>query len=167
MAGTDRTLQLSIPLHRTPSRRTTSKNSTSGLWTSHTSADKNGMQERRTDHRLLCADLVEVCWDHAGREQHRVANLEDISLAGVCLQLEVHIAPGTKIVVRYGDGELVGLVRYCTHRHEGFFLGIELDQKSRWSTQHYTPRHLLDPRDLLQNTLMRLDVFPGSTARPN
>lgn len=125
------------------------------------------MQERRTDNRLLCAELVEVCWDFGGIRQHRIANLEDISLSGVCLQLEKSIAPATEVNIRYGDGELTGTVRYCTYNEMGFLLGIALDQESRWSTQHYRPQHLLDPRELLQNTLLRHTLKPGVSSRPN
>ena len=125
------------------------------------------MQERRTDNRLLCAELVEVCWTYAGVQQRKVANLEDISLCGICLQIERSIAPATAVVVRYGDGELTGIVRYCTYRDMGFFLGIELDQNSRWSTQHYRPEHLLDPEELIKSTLLRQGAKPGSSLQLN
>jgi hypothetical protein len=107
------------------------------------------------DNRLLCADLVEVIWTFGGRTERRVANLEDISLAGICLQLEKDLQPDTKVIVRYGDGALVGVVRYCTHRDMGYFIGVELSESSRWSTLHYKPEHLLDPRDLLDGALLR------------
>lgn len=113
------------------------------------------MQDRRIDNRLLCADLVEISWEFAGRQERRIANLEDISLSGVCLQAEKSIAPETRVVIRFGDGALVGMVRYCAYRDMGFFIGVELTEGSRWSTQHYKPEHLLDPRQLLQNSLLR------------
>ena len=41
------------------------------------------MIDRRVEHRLLCADLVDVQWkDPSGRVRHGVANLEDISISG-------------------------------------------------------------------------------------
>lgn len=125
------------------------------------------MQERRNDHRLLCADLVEVAWSQAAHEHRRVANLEDISLTGLCVQMEIPLESGTEVVVRYGDGELIGVVRYCTYRYQSFFLGVELEERSRWSTQHYQPRHLLDPREMVQNTLMRHEIQIGPPVRPN
>ena len=121
------------------------------------------MQDRRNNDRLLCADLVEISWEYAGRKERRIANLEDISLSGVCLQSEKSIAPETRLVIRYGDGALVGIVRYCAYRDMGFFIGVELTEGSRWSTQHYKPEHLLDPRELLENSLLRRALSdPGS-----
>ena len=61
------------------------------------------MEERRNGARLLCAELVEVSWeDDSHRIQRRVANLEDISLSGVCLHIEKPILEGTEIVVSLG-----------------------------------------------------------------
>ncbi len=121
------------------------------------------MNERRIDNRLLCAELVEVIWkDDAGRTRRCVANLEDISLSGICLQVEKQIASGTAITMSYGDGELVGIVRYCVFRDIGFFLGIQLEDGCRWSTQHFKPEHLLDPRELLDRAMLRHESSPQS-----
>lgn len=115
-----------------------------------------GIQERRTTNRLLCAELVEAVWaDHRGVVRRRVANLEDISLSGVCLQLESAVLPGTQMAVNYGDGKLVGTVRYCMFRDGGHFLGIQLEEGSKWSTKHFRPRHLVDPEKLVQCVLAR------------
>ncbi len=120
------------------------------------------MQERRTDNRLLCAELVEVCFEHVGRSLRRVANLEDISLAGVCLQMEKSIAPETRVQIRFGDGALVGVVRYSVFREMGYFIGVELEANSRWSTQHFKPQHLLDTRALLESSMLRRCVSSAS-----
>ena len=114
------------------------------------------MQEKRADNRLLCAELVEVVWQNeAGKERRTIANLEDISLCGACVQLEREIGPGTPIAINYGDGELLGTVRYCMYREFGYFLGVELSDGCRWSSQHYKPEHLLDPRELVERALLR------------
>ena len=116
------------------------------------------MDERRIDNRLLCAELVEVIWeDDSGRKKRRVANLEDISLSGICLQMEKELPAGTPIRMSYGDGELVGVVRYCVYRDIGYFLGIQLEDGCRWSTQHFKPQHLLDPRELVDRAMLRHD----------
>jgi hypothetical protein len=112
--------------------------------------------DRRGGDRLLCAELVQMIWhDEAGRERRRVANLEDISLSGICLQVESPIAAGTAVAVQYGDGELLGTIRYCRFQDSGYFLGVELAEGSRWSTQHYKPEHLLDPSDLVDQSMSR------------
>ena len=114
------------------------------------------MQERRIDSRLLCADLVETVWqDASGRQQRHMANLEDISLSGICLQAETQVPAGTSISMCYGDGELVGTVRYCVFRDCGYFLGIEFEEGCRWSTQHFRPQHLVDPRELVEQAMRR------------
>lgn len=114
------------------------------------------MNERRVENRLLCAELVELIWkEDSGRQRRRVANLEDISLSGICLQMEAPIVPGTPITMRYGNGELIGTVRYCVFRQFGYFLGIELAEGCRWSTEHFQPEHLLDPQELVSQVLLR------------
>ena len=119
------------------------------------------MSERRSDPRMLCAELVQVTYrELSGQHRRRVANLEDISLNGLCLQSEVRISDGTRVIVRYGDGELVGVVKYCVFREIGYFLGIEFEPGCRWSTQHFRPEHLLDPRELVDNVLSKNARLP-------
>jgi hypothetical protein len=113
-------------------------------------------QNRRNNNRLLCAEIVQLVWDDpSGRQRRSVANLEDISLSGLCLQVENPIPTGTPIAMEYGDGELVGTIRYCRFQEWGYFLGIELLDGCRWSSQHFRPQHLLDPSDLLDQAVMR------------
>jgi len=108
------------------------------------------MQDRRVEPRMLCADLVDVEWrDEAGRIKRTVANLEDISLSGACLQLDVNIPQHTIMRITYPKGELLGRVRYCVYREIGYFLGLEFDQGCRWSQRNFKPLHLLDPRRLV------------------
>jgi len=114
---------------------------------------------RRNDDRLLCAELVQLIWhDEMGRERRKIANLEDISLTGVCLQVEQPMPAGMAIAMQYGDGELLGTIRYCRYQDTGYFLGVELAEGSRWSSQHYKPEHLLDPKDLLDQAMARRSV---------
>jgi hypothetical protein len=106
---------------------------------------------------MLCADLVDVKWkDQTGRTRRGVANLEDISLSGACLQVDRPVPLETKFCISYPSGELVGKVKYCVFREIGYFLGIEFDPGSRWSQRHYRPQHLLDPRRLVNRVTNRL-----------
>jgi hypothetical protein len=136
-----------------------SKNNNPILTVSRFRVDNPGMEmtsNRRDGDRLLCAELIQLIWnDAAGRERRRVANLEDISLSGVCLQVESAIESGTAVAMQYGDGELLGTVRYCRFQDSGYFLGVELSEGSRWSSQHFKPKHLLDPKDLVDQVLAR------------
>jgi len=99
---------------------------------------------------MLCAELVEVLWEQSGRHHRRVANLEDISLSGICLHLEKPIPAGTRIIMRCGDGQLWGTIRYCVFREIGYFLGIQLEENCHWSSMHFQPQHLVDPRELAE-----------------
>ncbi len=108
------------------------------------------MMDRRVEPRMLCADLVDIQWkDQNGRTRRGVANLEDISLSGACLQVDRPLPLGTPLHITYPSGELAGKVKYCVFREIGYFLGIEFDPGSRWSQRDYRPQHLLDPRRLV------------------
>ncbi len=99
---------------------------------------------------MLCADLVDVEWrDKTGRTRRTVANLEDISLSGACLQMDVPVTLHTHVRISYPGGELLGRVRYCVFREIGYFLGVEFDPGSKWSQEEFQPMHLLDPRRLV------------------
>jgi hypothetical protein len=114
------------------------------------------MQDRRVEPRMLCADLVDVQWkDKSGRTKRTVANLEDISLSGACLQLDAPIPLQTTIRISYPKGELQGTVRYCVFREIGYFLGVEFDPGCRWSQRQFKPQHLLDPRRLVSRAVNR------------
>ena len=108
------------------------------------------MLDRRIETRMLCADLVDFQWKDAnGRKKRGVANLEDISLSGACLQVDRPVPPGSAIHISYPSGELKGVVKYCVFRDIGYFLGVEFEVGVRWSQNSYRPQHLLDPRRLM------------------
>jgi len=126
------------------------------------------MVDRRYEPRLLCADMVGLCWkDKGGRTKKSVANLEDISLSGACLQLDVPIPLKTAVRITHPKAELLGKVTYCVFREIGYFLGIEFDENSKWSQKHFKPQHMLDPRRLVMRTVNRTAakpvIAPGST----
>jgi hypothetical protein len=114
------------------------------------------MLDRRVEARLLCSDLVDVEWkDKTSRVRRCVANLEDISLSGACLQLDRPIPLGSPMRITYPKGELVGTVRYCVFREIGYFLGVEFEDGCRWSQRQFRPQHLLDPRKLVIRAVNR------------
>jgi hypothetical protein len=105
---------------------------------------------------MLCADLVDIQWrDPNGRRRRGVANLEDISLSGACLQVERPVALGSALEISYPNGELSGKVKYCVFREIGYFLGVEFMPGTRWSQREFRPQHLLDPRRLLSRAVNR------------
>jgi len=105
---------------------------------------------------MLCADLVDIQWrDPNGRRRRGVANLEDISLSGACLQVERPVALGSTLEISYPNGELAGKVKYCVFREIGYFLGVEFEPGTRWSQREFRPQHLLDPRRLVSRAVNR------------
>ena len=85
-----------------------------------------------------------------------VANLEDISLSGACVQIDNQIPLNTAVCITYPRGELSGMVRYFHFREIGYYIGIEFEPGIRWSQQSYKPRHMLDPRRLVKRVLKRV-----------
>jgi hypothetical protein len=114
------------------------------------------MYNRRAETRLMCADLVDVQWkDKGGRMRRAVANLEDISLSGACVQVDSPVPLQTIVRVSFPRGELQGRVRYCVYRDIGYFLGVEFEPGFRWSVRMFRPQHLLDPRRLVSRAISR------------
>lgn len=107
------------------------------------------MRERRAEPRMLCADLIEVHWtDERGQPHRALANLEDISHSGACLQLDAPIAEDTLLRLCHPKLELTGRVRYCIFRDTGYFVGLKFEPGSQWTQRRFRPKHLLDPRRL-------------------
>lgn len=112
---------------------------------------KKSIKERRTEPRLLCADFVEVEWRHEnGRKCRTVANLEDISQSGACIQLDFAVPPETPVRLRRDRGDLDGVVRYCVYREIAYFLGVEFEPGQKWNERIFKPLHLFDPRLLVR-----------------
>ena len=98
---------------------------------------------------MLCADLVEAQWRSSNGRKHRaVANLEDISLSGACLQLDEPIPVYSVVRISHPTGCFEGTVRYCVYREIGYFVGLQFEPGYKWSLRDFEPRHLLDPRSL-------------------
>jgi hypothetical protein len=111
------------------------------------------MDERRSEVRMMCADMVEVRWkDRTGGEQGTTAILEDISASGACLQTEEPIPLGAKIRWDEPKQEFQGYVRYCVYREIGYFVGVEFDASFKWSKKAFKPQHLLDLHALVANS---------------
>lgn len=114
------------------------------------------MGQARAEIRMLCADMVEVCWkEHSGRKCRSTALLEDISRSGMCLQFETSVPIGATVDIHTPGEKLFGTVRYCVYREIGYFVGVELEKSSRWSRQQFEPQHLLNLEDLVLRSAQR------------
>ncbi|MCS7043983.1 MAG: PilZ domain-containing protein [Bryobacteraceae bacterium] len=115
------------------------------------------MIDRRSEPRMLCADLVDVRWkDQNGKTRRAVANLEDISFSGACLQLETRVPVGAPMRISYAKGEFAGVVRYCMFKDIGYFVGVQFEPGYKWDEREFRPMHLLDPRTLMQRAPHRV-----------
>ena len=109
------------------------------------------MTETRAHARMLCSDLVEVFYrDETGHPRRAMANLEDISLSGICIQVDKPIPLDTVVHISHRKGTFQGNVRYCLFREIGYFLGVQLAPDCQWSPDTYRPQHLLDLRTLVE-----------------
>lgn len=104
--------------------------------------------ERRGSKRLLCSDLVQLSWqDDLGRSFREVAILENLSLSGVGLFTGVPLPEDTEIHLAGVEAVLTGRVRQCVFRENGYIVGIELNDDSKWAQEpgcNFVPQHLLD-----------------------
>jgi len=114
---------------------------------------------------MLCSELVEVQWqDRQGRQRRILANLEDISVSGVCLQMDDPIRLDTVVRIHHPKGEFQGTVRYCLYREIGYFLGVQFLPGHGWSPEDYQPQYLLDLRTLVDRSADRAENRAPSAA---
>lgn len=117
---------------------------------------KPSQADRRREPRMLCADLVTVIWiDQKGIERREIANLEDFSEHGACLQMESEIASGTPVQLIAGEAQIKGEARYSREDELGWFIGIQMAAGTSWPKDGFQPKHILDPRLLLADRALR------------
>jgi len=108
------------------------------------------MCDRRIEPRLLCADLIDVWWqDASGSVKTAIANLEDISKSGACLQVDSPVPCETLLHIEDPRMGCEGRVRYCVFRETGYFVGVQFADGFCWEEDLFRPQHLLDVRDLI------------------
>jgi hypothetical protein len=78
----------------------------------------------QSEPHLMCADLMKLIIKGGGNtHEETVANLEDISPSGACVQLETAIRMGTDVEIVCDSGRLKGKVRYCRFVELGYDVG--------------------------------------------
>ena len=103
------------------------------------------MTERRAEPRLWCSDLIKVRLEGA-EPAELIANLEDISPSGACVQFEQPVPAGARLSLMLGRHRFRGQVMHCTQNEIGYFVGVRFDAGKKWSRRIYEPKHLLDPK---------------------
>ncbi len=107
------------------------------------------LTEKRSEPRMLCAELVQVQWkDASSRTLRVVGHLEDISGTGACVQLERGVPKGVPIRIVARHKVMHGRIAWCLRTDTGYYAGVRLNADSRWSRRRFLPRHFLDPRVL-------------------
>lgn len=110
------------------------------------------MTERRTQNRLLCADMLEVEWkERSGWLRIATALLEDICAVGACLHMETELPASTVVELRYRGVAIPAVVKYCVYRDIGYYVGVEFREGFLWSEQRFQPDHLLDLQKFATN----------------
>jgi hypothetical protein len=109
---------------------------------------KERMIDRRTEHRFLCSDIVQVSWIWDGRAHEEHTNMEDVSPSGCRLLMDQAVAESTPIDIRCGEHLFRGAVRYCRQTEIGFDIGVQFTQPGAWDREEFEPKHLLDARSL-------------------
>ena len=103
------------------------------------------MLDRRAEGRWMCADLVRTrIGSGVNKTKEVVANLEDISLSGACVQLEAAVRKGAAIEIVCANCRLKGKVRYCRFDQTGYFVGVQFRSGQAWDRRLFEPKHLLD-----------------------
>jgi hypothetical protein len=107
---------------------------------------QNPFIERRSEPRLWCSELVQI-WQKVEGRWKRIGSgvLEDISHSGACVQMEDPVAKGSTLRIRSEEWKVEGEVRYCVYRDIGYYVGLKLDEDSKWSEDLFRPQHLVDP----------------------
>jgi len=120
------------------------------------------MRDRRSEPRMMCADMVGVQWkDHSGRDHSFTALLEDISHSGACLQTEMPLPMNTHLELQYRKARLEGTVSYCFFREIGYWVGVQFSPDKKWSQRQFRPKHMLDLKKLLTDP-----PAPAATRHP-
>lgn len=104
--------------------------------------------EKRKQTRLLCADLVQLSWGEADASRSsEIVILENISACGVGLFAGVALPENAAVELTSNGAVLRGVVRHCIFRENGYIIGVELDEDSKWAhdpRSGFFPQHLLD-----------------------
>ncbi len=102
------------------------------------------MAERRSEPRYMCSELVNILIRHADQTvQEAIANLEDISRSGACVQLEEAIRLGANIEIVCSTCRFQGKVRNCRYAGGRYDVGVAFDNPRAWDATRYQPAHLL------------------------
>jgi hypothetical protein len=102
------------------------------------------MTEKRGEPRYMCSELVNILIRHDDQTvREAVANLEDISRSGACVQLDEAVRLGADIEIVCSTCRFKGKVRNCRFAGSLYDVGVAFDEPGAWDASRYEPAHLL------------------------
>ena len=102
------------------------------------------MTEKRSEPRYMCSELVNILIRHEDQTvQEAIANLEDISPSGACVQLDEAVRLGADIEIVCSTCRFKGKVRNCRFAGSLYDVGVAFDHPGAWDASRYEPAHLL------------------------
>ena len=102
------------------------------------------MAQKRREPRYMCSELVNiVVRDDDRTVEEAIANLEDISPSGACVQLDEAVRLGADIEIVCSTCRFKGKVRNCRYFEGGYEVGVAFDHPRAWDASRYKPAHLL------------------------
>src|ERR1019366_438049 len=102
------------------------------------------MVDKRREPRYMCSELVNILIRLKDRTvQQAVANLEDISPSGACVQLDEAVRLGADIEIVCSSCRFKGKVRNCRFAGSRYDVGVAFDNPGAWDASQYEPAHLL------------------------
>jgi hypothetical protein len=123
-----------------------------------------GCAERRSEPRHLCAELVHIHIQSAPETEGAVANLEEISPSGACIQYDHALQMGVDIEIHCRECRLRGKVRHCRFAGIGYDIGIQFNERGAWSRDRFEPAHLLDVTELRRAVAAAEEAESGTRA---
>jgi hypothetical protein len=115
------------------------------------------MAEKRSEPRYMCSELVNILIRHEDQPvQEAIANLEDISPSGACIQLDEAVRLGTDIEIVCATCRFKGKVCNCRFAGSLYDVGVAFDDPGAWDASRYEPAHLL----LIETGLAHVDANP-------
>jgi hypothetical protein len=102
------------------------------------------MAEKRSEPRFMCSELVNILIRYEDQTvQEAIANLEDISRSGACVQLDEAVNLGADIEIVCAACRFKGKVRNCRFDGGRYDVGVAFDKPGAWDISRYQPAHLL------------------------
>jgi hypothetical protein len=101
------------------------------------------MAEKGSEPRYMCSELVKIVVRHEDQTvREAIANLEDISPSGACVQLDEAVRLGADIEI-VSTCRFRGKVRNCRFAGSLYDVGVTFDDPGAWDASRYEPAHLL------------------------